>query len=119
MSGDNCGDWLISSQGYFFSVMTNNDNKQIEKKVPEKRLKGEIELEKNVQLIYDIHSNLFDINEFPNGEPYLGFTDKNEEKRFFDACDYVIKRMKELFDDEFIVNEEDKEAIKNRSRPNS
>lgn len=78
-------------------------------------MKGEVELEQKVRLIDEIHLRLWDINEFPAGEPYIGFEDEQEKKDFFDACDYVIKRMKEIFGDEFSVHSFDEETIKNRS----
>lgn len=92
------------------------NGQKIDHKVPEDLLKGENELEKKVNQIYEIHGKIFDINNFPNGEPYLGFTDKKEENCFFDACDFVINRMKEIFGDDFIVNERDEKIIKERGK---
>ena len=86
-------------------------------KVPDNRLKGESELEQKVKLIYDIYCRIWDINEFPDGEPYLGFSSEQERNDFFDACDYVIKRMSELFGDEFTVWEYDERTVKNRLLP--
>lgn len=37
------------------------------------------------------------MNEFPNGQPFLGFKNKKEETKFFDVCDYAIKRKREIF----------------------
>lgn len=114
LSDENYGDWLISSDGYFYADIHNANGVKIDKKVQEERLKGEKKLEKDVKLIYDIYSCLFDINEFPNGQPFLGFKDKNEETKFFDACDYVIKRMREIFGRDFSVFERDEKKITER-----
>ena len=103
------GDWLISGEGYFVECRFPDILE------PEERLKGEFELEQKVKLIYEIYCRLFDINEFPAGEPYIGFEDEREKKDFFDACDYVIKRMKEIFGDEFSVHEYDERLVNERS----
>lgn len=106
LCGDEFGDWLVSSEGYFVSRGN---------KVPEERLKGEVELEQKVRLIDEIYKRLWDINEFPAGEPYIGFASEQEKTDFFDACDYVIKRMREIFGDEFSVHKPNEETIKKRS----
>lgn len=103
------GDWLISSEGYFVGCYS------LDILEPEERLKGEVELEQKVQLIYDVYCRIWDINEFPAGEPYIGFEDEREKTEFFDACDYVIKRMREIFGDEFTVREYDGQIIAERS----
>lgn len=115
--GKNCGDWLINSNGYFYSDTTSKNGEDVQKKVYDERLKGEIELEKMVNKIYDIHNHLFNINEFPGGNPYLGFKDEMEENDFYNACDYVIKRMREIYGDIFSVNAEDEKSIKERTHP--
>ena len=109
------GDWLISGEGYFVGNVYSLDGKPLGIRKPEERLKGEFELEQNVKLIYEIYCRLFDINEFPAGEPYIGFEDEQEKKDFFDACDYVIKRMKEIFGDEFSVKESTERLVNERS----
>lgn len=111
------GDVLVNGDGYFYWDYYTLDGQPEDIREPEERLKGEYELERRVKLIYEIHNRLFDINEFPAGEPYLGFSNEQEKKDFFDACDYVIKRMREIFGDEFTVNEIDERIIKERSEP--
>lgn len=103
------GDWLISSEGYFVECRFPDILE------PEDRLKGEVELEQKVKLIYEIYCRLFDINEFPAGKPYIGFEDEQEKKDFFDTCDYVIKRMKEIFGEEFSVHESTERLVNERS----
>lgn len=110
LSGDECGDWLVSSEGNFVDSL---DDLSI--KVREERLKGEVELEQKVRLIDEIYLKLWDINQFPDGEPYLGFEDEQEKKDFFDACDYVIKRMREIFGDEFSVHKSTERLVNGRS----
>ncbi|MDE7361049.1 MAG: hypothetical protein K2N38_03845 [Oscillospiraceae bacterium] len=109
------GDWLISSEGYFVGDVYSLDGKPLDTREPEDRLKGEVELEQKVKLIYEIYCRLFDINEFPAGEPYIGFEDEQEKKDFFDACNYVIKRMKEIFGEDFSVHEYDERLVNKRS----
>ncbi len=109
------GDWLISSKGYFVGDSYSLDGKPLDIREPEDRLKGEVELEQKVKLIYEIHNRLFDINEFPAGEPYLGFENEQEKKDFFDACDYVIERMREIFGNEFSVHESTERLVNERS----
>lgn len=115
LHGDNCGPWLVSSEGYFDGDLYSLDGKKLDCKLFDERLKGETELEQKVRLIYEIYHRIWDINEFPGGEPYIGFADEQEKTDFFDACDYVIKRMREIFGDEFAVHGSDEETIKNRS----
>lgn len=107
-----CGDWLVNREGYFESPFLGGEGK-----VPETRLKGETELEQKVKLIFEIYCRIWDINEFPDGEPYLGFADEQEMDDFYDACEYVIKQMKELFGDEFIVHESAERRVKERLFP--
>lgn len=109
------GDRLISGDGYFYEDIYTSDGKPKYTKDPEERLKGEFQLEQKVQFIYDVYCRIWDMNEFPDGEPYIGFEDEQEKTEFFDACDYVIKRMSELFGDEFTVHSSYEETIKNRS----
>lgn len=115
LHGENIGCWLVSSEGYFVGDDYTVDGEPLDTRTTEERLKGEVELEQKVKLIYEIYCRLFDINEFPAGEPYLGFSSEQEKTDFFDACDYVIKRMREIFGDEFSVNKYDEEAIRERS----
>lgn len=103
------GDWLISSEGYFVCCVFPDTLE------PDERLKGEVELERCVKLIYEIYCRILDINEFPAGEPYIGFEDEREKTEFFDACDYVIRRMREIFGDEFTVFKYDEQIIAKRS----
>ena len=110
MFGDEFGPWLVSSEGYFVDSL---DDPSI--KVREERLKGEVELEQKVKLIDEIYLKLWDINEFPDGEPYLGFENEQEKKDFFDACDYVIERMREIFGNEFSVHESTERLVNERS----
>lgn len=114
-SGDNYGSWLVSSDGYFVADDYSVDGKPLDNRLPEERLKGEYELERCVKLIYDIYCRIWDINEFPAGEPYIGFEDEREKKDFFSACDYVIKRMREIFGNEFTVNKYDETVVKERA----
>ncbi len=109
------GDFLVNGDGYFYWDYYTLDGQPEDIREPEERLKGEYELERRVKLIYDIYCRIWDINEFPAGEPYIGFEDEREKKDFFDACDYVIKRMKEIFDEEFSVNEYDERVVKERA----
>lgn len=109
------GCWLVSSNGCFVGDDYSLDGKPLDTREPEERLKGEFELEQKVKLIYEIYCRLWDINEFPAGEPYIGFEDEQEKKDFFDACDYVIKRMKEIFGDEFSAHEYDERLVNERS----
>ena len=101
------GDWFISGEGYFY---------QGDIREPEERLKGEYELERCVKLIYEIYCRIWNINNFGTyDDPYIGFEDEREKNDFFDACDYVIKRMREIFGDEFSVKENHERVIKERS----
>lgn len=101
LDGDVPGNYLISSEGSFVDPDPDGKN------VPEERLKGEVELEREVKLIYNIYSNLWRINKNYNEDPLLfcGFTDEHERTEFFGACNYVIKRMKEIFGSEFYVGD--------------
>ncbi len=114
LNGDKTGPWLVSSDGCFVGDDYSSEGEFLDNRAPDERLKGEFELERCVRLIYEIYCRIWDINEFPTGEPYVGFADEQEKKDFFDACDYVIKRMKEIFGDEFIVREVDERIIKER-----
>lgn len=109
LNGDKIGPWLVSGDGYFV------DGDPPNFRVPEERLKGEFELERCVKLIYEIYCRIWDINEFPDGEPFLGFADESEKTEFFDACEYVVKRMKEIFGDEFEIREIEERLIKKRN----
>lgn len=109
------GDWLVNGDGYFVADLYSVDGKPLDIRLPEERLKGEYELERCVKLIYDIYCRIWDINEFPAGEPYIGFEDEREKKDFFDACDYVIKRMREIFGDEFSVKENHERVVRERA----
>ncbi|GEM_PF-6421063 len=113
--GGNCGPWLVNSGGYFDGDVYSLDGKKLDCKEFDERLNGETELEQKLQLIYDIYCRIWDINEFPAGEPYIGFEDEQEKAEFFDACDYVIKRMSELFGADFSVDEYDERIIRERS----
>ena len=108
LNGDKIGPWLVSGDGCFV------DGDPTNFRVPEERLKGEFELERCVKLIYEIYCRIWDINEFPDGEPFLGFADESEKTDFFDACEYVVKRMKEIFGDEFVIREIEERLIKER-----
>lgn len=114
LGGDECGCWLVSSDGYFIDDCYTVDGRPHFSKIPEERLKGEIELEQKVRFIYDVHNRLFDINEFPDGEPYLGFANEREKEDFYKACECVINRMSEIFGDEFTVHDTDLRVIKER-----
>ena len=114
LNGDKIGPWLVSSDGYFVGDDYSLDGEFLDIRAPEERLKGEFELERYIRLIYEIYCRIWDINEFPDGEPYIGFEDEQEKAEFFDACDYVIRRMKEIFGDEFTVHEYDEKIIKER-----
>lgn len=109
------GDWLVNGDGYFDTDIYSLDGVKRDYKKLEPRLKGEYELERKVRLIYEIYCRIWDINEFPDGEPYIGFEDEREKTEFFDACDYVIKRMKEIFGDEFSVHKADAWIIAERA----
>ena len=109
---DEFGPWLVSSKGYFV-----DDPDDMSINVPEECLKGEVELEQKVKLIYEIYCRIWDINEFPTGEPYLGFENEQEKTVFYEACEYVIKRMRELFGDKFTVFESDERTVKERLLP--
>ena len=115
LCGDNNGPWLVSSDGYFVDDFSSVDGKQLDIRLPEERLKCEYELERCVKLIYDIYCCIWDINEFPAGEPYIGFEDEREKNDFFDACDYVIKRMREIFGNEFTVHKYTETVVKERA----
>ncbi|MCH5197027.1 MAG: hypothetical protein J1F28_09940 [Oscillospiraceae bacterium] len=114
LSGRPCGvgDFFVNSDGYFVS-----DWDDMRVKIPDDRLKGETELEQKVKLIYQIYRQIWDISGFSDGEPYLGFTNEQERNDFFDACDYVIRRMKKLFGDEFTVWEYDERTVEKRLLP--
>lgn len=104
------GDWLISSEGYFVGCLFPDTVE------PEERLKGEVELEQKVQLIYDVYCRIWNINNFGTyKDPYIGFENEQEKTEFFDACDYVIKRMREIFGDEFTVHKPHEQIIAKRS----
>ncbi|MDE7229302.1 MAG: hypothetical protein K2N56_02370 [Oscillospiraceae bacterium] len=107
--------YLVSSEGYFVSENYQFDGKSLDDEEPEPRLKGEVELERCVRLIYETFCRIWNINNFGSYEdPYIGFEDEQEKADFFDACDYVIKRMKEIFGDEFTVHEVHERIIKER-----
>lgn len=104
------GDYLISAEGSFESTFSDLGGR------PEERLKGEYELERRVRLIFEIYCRIWNINNFGTyDDPYIGFEDEQEKTEFFDACDYVIKRMKEIFGDEFSVNEYDARVVDERA----
>lgn len=104
------GDYLISAEGSFESTFFDLGGR------PEERLKGEYELERCVRLIFEIYCRIWNINNFGTyDDPYIGFEDEQEKTEFFDACDYVIKRMKEIFGDEFSVNEYDARVVDERA----
>ncbi len=115
LDGDDCGPWLVNSEGYFDGDLYSLDGKKLDCKLFDERLTGEKELERCVNLVYDIYCRIWDINEFPGGEPYIGFEDEQEKTDFFDACDYVIKRMRELFGEQFSVHEYDGKVVRERS----
>lgn len=115
LNGDKIGPWLVSSDGYFVGDFYSLDEKFLDIRVPEERLKGEYELERCVRLIYEIYCRIWDINVFPDVEPFLGFADETEKTEFFDACEYAVKRMKELFGDEFEIREMNERLIKERN----
>ena len=101
---------FVSGNGYFIGDMEN-----MNLKVPEPRLKGEYELEQKVKLVYDIYCRIWDVDRIlEGGSPYLGFSSDREREIFFDACDHVIKRMSELFGDEFTVWENDERTVRER-----
>ena len=112
---DIIGPYLVSSEGYFVGERYSFDGTARDCGDPEPRLKGEVELERCVRLIYEIYCRIWDINEFPDGEPFLGFADESEKTEFFDACEYVVKRMKEIFGDEFEIRENEERLIKKRN----
>lgn len=112
---DIVGDYLISSEGYFVDECYSFDGKLLDYEEPEPRLKGEVELERCVRLIYEIYCRIWNTNNFGSYEdPYIGFEDEQEKAEFFDACDYVIRRMKEIFGDEFTVHKVHERVIKER-----
>lgn len=115
LHGDDVGPRLVSGDGYFVGDDYTVNGKPLDIGKTEERLKGEVELEQKVKLIYEIYCRLFDIKEFPAGEPYIGFENEQEKKDFFDACDYVIKRMREIFGDEFSVHESTERLVNERS----
>lgn len=112
---DVLGPYLISSEGYFVSECYSFDGKSLDDEEPEPRLKGEVELERCVRLIYEIYCRIWDINNFGTyDDPYIGFVDEREKTEFFDACDFVIKRMREIFGDEFTVHKVYEQIVKER-----
>ena len=116
LHGDNCGPWLVSSEGYFDGDLYNLDGEKLDCKLYDERLKGEVELEQKVQLIYDVYCRIWNINNFGTyKDPYIGFENEQEKTEFFDACDYVIKRMREIFGDEFTVHKPNEQIIAKRS----
>lgn len=100
------GPFFVSSNGYF----EDNGHREIEE-----RLKGEVELEQKVQLIYEIHERIWYVPGDRWQDMYPEFKNEQEKKDFFDACDYVIKRMREIFGDELTVHEYDGQIIAERS----
>lgn len=113
---DIIGFYLISSEGYFVGERYSFDGKALDDEEPEPRLKGEAELERCVRLIYETYCRIWNINNFGTyDDPYIGFENEQEKTEFFDACDYVIKRMKEIFGDEFSVREFDERLVNERS----
>ncbi len=110
------GDVLVNGGGYFYWDYYTLDGQPKDIREPEERLKGEYELERRVKLIYEIYCRIWDINNFGTyDDPYIGFEDEREKTEFFDACDYVIKRMKKIFGDEFTVNKYDETVVKERA----
>lgn len=101
------GAFFVSSEGFF---VTEHGTQIIEE-----RLKGEVELEQKVQLIYEIHERIWYVPPGDCWDMYAEFEDEQEKKDFFDACDHVIKRMKEIFGDEFSVYEYDGRIVNERS----
>lgn len=99
------GSFFADSKGYF----TIDGHRETEE-----RLKGEVELEQKVQLIYEIHERIWYVPEDRWQDMYPEFANECEKAEFFDACDYVIKRMREIFGSEFSVHEGDEQAVKRR-----
>ena len=97
---------FVNSEGYF------EDNGH---RIIEERLKGEVGLEQKVQLIYEIHENIWYVPGDRWQDMYPEFDSEQQKAEFFDACDYVIKRMREIFGDEFTVHEADEQIIAERS----
>lgn len=125
--GDDYWDYLVSSDGYFIGIRYILVNartwkeKTTEIRIPEKRLKGEVELEEKVKLIFETYSRIWEMDISPNSKPFIGFANEKEKNNFYDACEFVIKRMEEIFGDEFSVHESHKRLIQKRTlypRPN-
>lgn len=113
---DIIGPFLVSSEGYFVDELYSFDGKSLDKEEPEPRLKGELKLERCVRLIYETYCRIWNTDNFGSYEdPYIGFEDEQEKAEFFDACDYVIKRMKEIFGEEFSVHESTERLVNKRS----
>ena len=109
--GDYCknvvGAFFVEGEGYFESENGHREN--------DERLKGEFELERKVRLIYEIHERIWYVPGDRWRDMYPEFEDEREKNEFFDACDFVIKRMREIFGDEFSVHQYDEREIKERS----
>lgn len=127
LSGEEYWDYLVSSNGYFigfrYTLVSVNPLKEeiTEIRIPENRLKGEVELEEKVKLIFETYSRIWEMDISQGGKPFVGFADEEDKNNFYDACDYVLKRMKEIFGDEFSVHESHMKLIRKRSlypRPN-
>ncbi len=120
LSGEEYWDYLVNSNGYFVGFrytlisLEPFEEETTEIRVPENRLKGEVELEEKVKLIFETYSRIFEWDTFQGGKPFGAFADENDKNNFYDACDYVVKRMKEIFGDEFSVYEPHMKLIQKR-----